>query len=79
MVVTGTLERYTREEAEAAIRAHGGRAGGSVSKSTDYVVAGENPGSKVERAKKFGIRVLDEAGFVRMLEASRTQGGENGH
>jgi DNA ligase (NAD+) len=67
VVVTGTLERYTRGEAEALIRTHGGRASGSISKSTDYVVAGGNPGSKLDQAKKFGIRILDEPSFIRLL------------
>jgi len=68
VVVTGTLSGFDRAEAEEAIRAAGGRAGGSVSKSTSYVVAGENAGSKLEKAQELGVPVLDEAGFRRLLE-----------
>jgi DNA ligase (NAD+) len=57
IVVTGTLEKYKREEIEALIEQLGGRAASSVSKSTDFVVAGEKAGSKLEKAKKLGISV----------------------
>jgi DNA ligase (NAD+) len=67
IVVTGTLEKYTREEIEALIAQRGGRAVGSVSKSTDFVVAGEKAGSKLEKATKLGIPVLTEAEFVALL------------
>jgi DNA ligase (NAD+) len=67
IVVTGTLEGFTRPEAEAAIRAAGGKPGGSVSKKTDYVVAGESAGSKLAKAQKLGVPVLDEAGFRELL------------
>ncbi|MEX1169064.1 MAG: NAD-dependent DNA ligase LigA [Chloroflexota bacterium] len=67
VVVTGTLEGFTRPEAEEAIRAAGGKPGGSVSKKTDYVVAGESAGSKLARAQELGIPVLDEAGFRELL------------
>jgi DNA ligase (NAD+) len=67
LVVTGTLEGYKREEAEEAIRAAGGKVAGSVSKKTDYVVAGENAGSKLAKAQEFGVPILDEAGFRRLL------------
>jgi DNA ligase (NAD+) len=63
VVVTGTLEGFTREDAEAAIRAAGGKPAGSVSKKTDYVVAGENAGSKLAKAQELGVPVLDEAAF----------------
>jgi DNA ligase (NAD+) len=66
-VVTGTLEKYTRDEIEALIAQHGGRATSSVSKSTDYVVAGEKAGSKLDKARKLGIPVLSEAEFDRLL------------
>jgi DNA ligase (NAD+) len=74
IVVTGTLEGFTRPEAEAAIRAAGGKPGGSVSKKTDYVVAGESAGSKLTRAQELGVPVLDEAGFRELLsgESSRS-------
>jgi DNA ligase (NAD+) len=67
VVVTGTLEGFTRPEAEAAIRAAGGKPGGSVSTKTDYVVAGESAGSKLARAQGLGVPVLDEAGFRELL------------
>jgi DNA ligase (NAD+) len=68
VVVTGTLEGFSRAEAEEAIRAAGGKAGGSVSKKTDWLVAGESAGTKLAKAEKLGVPVLDEAGFRRLLE-----------
>jgi len=70
VVVTGSLEGFSRDEAKAAILARGGRASGSVSKKTDYVVVGENAGTKAAKAEGLGVRVLDEAGFRRLLETS---------
>ncbi len=67
MVVTGTLPGYSRPEAEEAIRAAGGKPGGSVSKKTDYLVAGESAGSKLTKAQELGIPILDEAAFRRLL------------
>jgi DNA ligase (NAD+) len=67
LVVTGTLEGFSREEAEEAIRAAGGKPSGSVSKKTDYLVAGEKAGSKMAKAQGLGVQVLDEAGFRRLL------------
>jgi DNA ligase (NAD+) len=67
LVVTGTLEGFTRPEAEEAIRAVGGKPAGSVSKKTDYLVAGESAGSKLAKAQELGVPVLDEAGFRRVL------------
>jgi DNA ligase (NAD+) len=67
LVVTGTLEGFTRPEAEEAIRAAGGKPAGSVSKKTDYVVAGESAGSKLAKAQELGVPILDEAGFRRVL------------
>jgi DNA ligase (NAD+) len=67
LVVTGTLEGFSREEAEEAIRAAGGKPAGSVSKKTDYLVAGEKAGSKLAKAQELGVTVLDEAGFRRLL------------
>ncbi|MEK9177132.1 MAG: NAD-dependent DNA ligase LigA [Patescibacteria group bacterium] len=66
-VLTGTLSTLSREAAEEMIRTNGGSVSASVSKKSDYVVAGKNPGSKLEKAKELGISVLDEAGFRRLL------------
>ena len=67
VVVTGTLTGFTRPEAEEAIRAAGGKPGGSVSKKTDYVVAGESAGSKLAKAQELGVPILDEDAFRRLL------------
>lgn len=69
IVVTGTLPTLSREEAEALIAAHGGKASGSVSKKTSYVLAGEKAGSKLTKAQELGIPVLDEASFRQMIES----------
>ncbi|HMC07373.1 MAG TPA: NAD-dependent DNA ligase LigA [Solirubrobacterales bacterium] len=66
-VLTGTLPNVTREEATAMIRRAGGKVTGSVSKSTDYVVAGDSPGSKLAKAEELGTEVLDEAGLRELL------------
>ncbi|RMF58668.1 MAG: NAD-dependent DNA ligase LigA [Bacteroidetes bacterium] len=66
-VLTGTLPGLTRKEAEALIVRAGGKVTGSVSRKTDYVVAGENPGSKYDRARELGIPILDEAGLRALL------------
>lgn len=66
LVITGTLTRLGRTEAEALVEACGGRAAGSVSKKTDYLVAGANAGSKLERAAALGVRVIDEEEFLRL-------------
>jgi DNA ligase (NAD+) len=68
VVVTGTLPGFSRQEAEEAIRAAGGHAAGSVSKATDYLVAGDKAGSKLAKAEQLGVPVLDEEGFRRLLE-----------
>ena len=68
-VFTGTLERRSREEAEALVAAHGGKAGASVSKKTNYVVVGSDPGSKFDKAKTLGVPILDEADFEKLLPA----------
>jgi DNA ligase (NAD+) len=66
-VLTGGLAKYSREEATRLIEERGGHASGSVSKKTDYVVAGEDPGSKLEKARTLGVAVLTEDEFVKML------------
>lgn len=68
LVLTGTLPELTREEAGALIKAAGGKVVNSVSKKTDYVVAGENPGSKLAKAEKYGTAILDEAGLLELLD-----------
>ncbi|MGA4643221.1 NAD-dependent DNA ligase LigA [Limisphaera sp. 4302-co] len=67
LVLTGTLSSWTREEASELIRQAGGHVAGSVSKNTDYVVAGESPGSKLDKARALGVPVLDEAAFRKLL------------
>lgn len=67
-VLTGTLEKYTRQQAKELIEELGGRVTGSVSKKTDYVVVGKDPGSKYENALKLGIKILNEAEFEEMVE-----------
>ena len=67
-VLTGTLPTMARDEARAAIRALGGRVVGSVSRKTDYVVVGDNPGSKLQKARRLEIEVLEEADFKRLLD-----------
>ncbi|HSS33203.1 MAG TPA: NAD-dependent DNA ligase LigA [Solirubrobacterales bacterium] len=67
VVLTGTLPELTREEAAALVKSAGGKVTSSVSKKTDYVVAGENPGSKLEKAEKFGIAVLGEESLKELL------------
>jgi DNA ligase (NAD+) len=68
-VLTGTLDGFTRDQAQAAIEAQGGKVTGSVSKKTSFVVAGVSPGSKLAKAEQLGVRVLDEVGFVGLLES----------
>jgi DNA ligase (NAD+) len=67
LVVTGTLELYNRAEIEAAIRAHGGKAASSVSKNTDYLVAGKEAGSKLVKAQSLGVPVINEQKFKELL------------
>jgi DNA ligase (NAD+) len=67
LVLTGTLPDLTRDEAAAMIKAAGGKVVNSVSKKTDYVVAGENPGSKLAKAEQLGTEILDEAGLRKLL------------
>lgn len=68
IVVTGSLDRYSRDDAKEAILARGGKAASSVSKKTAFVVVGESPGSKHDKALQLGVPVLDEAGFTVLLE-----------
>jgi DNA ligase (NAD+) len=66
-VLTGSLSDMTRRQAKAMITAAGGKVSGSVSRNTDFVVAGESPGSKLARAKELGVAVIDEAGLKEFL------------
>ena len=74
LVVTGTLQEFSRQEAEEAIRRAGGRAASSVSKKTDYLVAGAEAGSKLATARKLGVAVIDEAAFSALLGGQRPSG-----
>jgi DNA ligase (NAD+) len=84
VVITGTLERFSRDSAKEAVLVRGGKASGSVSKKTHFLVAGENAGTKLDKAEQLGVTVLDEAGFERLLAegpdalAGAAEGTENG-
>jgi DNA ligase (NAD+) len=68
IVLTGTLPTLAREDARALIEAAGGKAAGSVSKKTDYVVAGEEAGSKLAKAQELGVPILDEPALLQLLK-----------
>jgi DNA ligase (NAD+) len=67
IVVTGSLESFTRQQIQQAIRQAGAKSSSSVSKKTDFVLAGENPGSKLEKARALGVKVIDEKQFLELL------------
>ena len=67
IVVTGTLENFSRQEAEAAVKQAGGKAASSVSKKTDFVLAGANAGSKLEKARDLGVKVVNEEEFLQLI------------
>jgi len=67
IVVTGTLESFTRQQVEQAIRQAGGKLSSNVSKKTNFVLAGTEPGSKLDKARKLGVKVIDEKEFLKML------------
>jgi DNA ligase (NAD+) len=69
LVLTGTLPHLARHEAQALITAAGGRVTSSVTRKTDYVVAGAEPGSKYQQAQRLGIPILDEAALQQLLHA----------
>jgi DNA ligase (NAD+) len=75
VVLTGTLPTLTRDEAKALVEAAGGKAAGSVSKKTDYVVAGADAGSKLDRARELGVPVLDEDGLRALLAGRQPEEG----
>ena len=66
--MTGTLTRFTREQINEMIHDNGGKPAGSVSKKTDYVVAGENAGSKLDKAKTLGVPVINEDEFLELVK-----------
>jgi DNA ligase (NAD+) len=68
LVITGTLPTFSREQAKELIQKNGGKVTDSVSKKTDYLVAGENAGSKLDKARQLGVKVLDEAGLLELLD-----------
>jgi DNA ligase (NAD+) len=70
LVLTGSLKGLTRDQAKDAILRSGGRVTGTVSKKTDYVVVGEDPGSKADEAKRLGVAVLDEGQFLALIGRS---------
>lgn len=76
VVATGSLEGFTRDEVKEAILAHGGKAAGSVSKKTHYVVVGDNAGSKAAKAEELGVPILTEAQFVQLLAGGPESLGE---
>jgi DNA ligase (NAD+) len=67
LVVTGTLQKYSRDEIKELITRHGGHAASSVSKNTDYLLAGEKAGSKLEKAQQLGVPVITEEEFERLV------------
>jgi DNA ligase (NAD+) len=67
-VITGTLENFSRQQAEQAIRQAGAKPSSSVGKKTDFVLAGKNPGSKLDKARKLGVEVIDEKRFMEIIE-----------
>ncbi|MCH7560655.1 MAG: hypothetical protein IIC67_04685 [Thaumarchaeota archaeon] len=67
-VLTGTLENMSRDEAKKYVHERGGDVSGSISKETDYLVMGEDPGSKLEKAKKLGIKTIDEEEFSNLIK-----------
>ena len=69
-VITGTLESMKRDEAKQRLLELGAKVTGSVSKKTDYVVAGSEPGSKVEKARQLNVEILDEAGLLSLIKSN---------
>ena len=67
-LITGTLHTMTREQAKTEIKSRGGKFHSSITQNLDFVIAGDNPGSKYNKAKKLGIKILDEDEFLKMLK-----------
>ena len=76
-VITGTLENFTRQQAEQAVKNAGGKTSSSVSKNTDFVLAGKNPGSKLDKAQNYGIKIIDEKDFIQLLGDKYDTGDDN--
>ena len=74
-MLTGTLPNLAREEAKEKLEARGGKVAGSVSSKTDFVVAGADPGSKLDKAVELGITILDEPALLQLLEESQVDPG----
>src|SRR5581483_1417795 len=70
-VLTGTLPKLSRDDAKALIESRGGKVAGSVSRKTDFVVAGDDPGSKLEKARSLGVAVIDEEGLMKLVEGAK--------
>ena len=68
LVVTGTLNSFTREGATEAITSRGGKSASSVSKKTDYVVVGDSPGSKAQKAEELGVKVISEQDWLNLIK-----------
>jgi DNA ligase (NAD+) len=75
LVVTGTLSKYKRDEIEGLIEQHGGRAASSVSKKTDYLIAGTDAGSKLDKANQLGVKVIDEDEFEKLISHKKKASG----
>jgi DNA ligase (NAD+) len=67
-IFTGELKHYAREKAKILVESKGGKVGSSVSSKTDYLVAGESPGSKLEKAKVLGVKIISEREFIKIIE-----------
>jgi len=69
IVVTGTLENLTRQQAEQQVRQAGGKTSSSLSRKTNFLLTGKNPGSKFDKAQKLGVKVIDEKEFLEMINS----------
>jgi DNA ligase (NAD+) len=71
VVLTGGMSAMSREQAKEEVERRGGKVSGSVSRKTDFVVAGEDAGSKLKKAQELGVRILDEQAFLQLLQEAR--------